>query len=107
VSNLECVVDLTQKQLDPKITGKLRLNVLFDRETKEEKKEAGAGVIRFEEYIKNKCGEKLIDGNLDLNIRYCHRERHQVGTIKTGRFTENDLKEIEEDFGYNHANGKA
>jgi hypothetical protein len=48
VSNLECVVDLTQKQLDPKITGKLRFNVLFDRETKEEKKEDGAGVIRFE-----------------------------------------------------------
>lgn len=47
VSNLECVVDLT-KQLDPKITGKLRFNVLFDRETKEEKKDDKKGVIRFE-----------------------------------------------------------
>ena len=48
VSNLECVVDLKKEQLDPKITGKLRLNVLFDRETKEEKKDNKAGVIRFE-----------------------------------------------------------
>lgn len=88
VSVLECIVDL-KKQDVPALTGKLRINVLFDRETKKAKVDA------FHNFIKDKYTGLLSDGGLELNIRYCRREGHHVGTVKTV-VKDKDF----EDFGY-------
>lgn len=89
VSVLECIVDLKKKEVNPELTGKLRINVLFDRETKKAKVDA------FREFMEDKYKKTglLSDSGLELNIRYCRREGHHVGTVKTKD------KELE-DFGY-------
>lgn len=90
VSVLECVIDLKQDKEQPALKGKMRVDVLFDRETKPDKVKSfkdgveikeGDKVKSYKEGVENIAKRVLKKDCYEMNVRYCRREGHQVGDI--------------------------
>lgn len=91
VSVLECAVNLhDSKQPEPAVKGKLKVEVLFDSETRKEK------ITEFKETVEKSVGKAV--KSLETNVRVCRREGHPVGIVSS--LIEDGKKQEDQDFGF-------
>ena len=114
VSVLEVVCNLKDPLEKPKLQGQLKLHVQFDRETEVKKtfqfeNEVYKSILDIAHGTKQETGNRFFDKNalgdaaklkadsVDIDVRYCRRERHELGPLSVQDPKSTEPKKIDID----------
>ncbi len=115
VSVLEVVCNLKDPLEKPKLQGQLKLHVQFDRETEMKKThqfedEVYKSILDIQSGTKQETGNRFFDKNalgdaaklkadsVDIDVRYCRRERHELGPVRVQDPKKTEPTKIDIDF---------